>query len=151
VTFEHHLTVVYNRLLELTNGNVSSVTGLIGAILVSDVNSSFNMRKWIHDRSIVGTVVSNPESSFHMDNRNSTGRTGLSRTNGGVTLTTVVDQVKDGYAKRPPSPTTTDEVICYTSFFRPRLADGCTIDSPSFSICDLLGRRKPKPRTCLGG
>ena len=65
------------------------------------------MRKWIHDRSIVGTVVSNHDSSFQMSNRNSA-RTGLRRTS--VALTSVVEQVKDGYAKRPSSPTTTDEV-----------------------------------------
>ena len=34
MTSEHHLIAVYYRLLELTNGDVSSVTGLIGAILV---------------------------------------------------------------------------------------------------------------------
>jgi hypothetical protein len=154
VTFEHHLIVVCSRLLQLTNGDVSSVTGPIDAhTSISDINLSFNMRKWIHERSIVGTVVSNQETSLHLNNMNSAGRTGLRRTSGGVTLTAVVDQVRDGDAKRPPSPTTTDEVICCTSY-RPTWADGCAIDSPSFSICSLSDRRnsrKPKTRACLGG
>src|SRR6266852_4543627 len=111
------------------------------------------MRKWIHDRSIVGTVISNQDSSFHMSNRNSAGRPGFpSRPkSGGVALAAVVvDQAKDGYTKRPPSPTPTDEVNCCTPY-RPTRADGCAIDSPPFSICGLPDRRKPKTRTCLGG
>jgi len=64
----------------------------------------FNMRKWLHERSI----ILNQDSSFHMNNRSAAGRTGLHRTSGGVSITAAVDQVKDGYhdAKRPPS---TDE------------------------------------------
>jgi hypothetical protein len=69
------------------------------------------MRRWIHERSIVSTVVSNQDSSFHMTNRNSAVRTGLRHTNGVVALTAAVDQVKDEYAKGPPSPTSPDEVI----------------------------------------
>ncbi len=69
------------------------------------------MRKWIHERSIIGTVVSNQDASFHMTNRSSVGRTGLHHTSGVVALTAAVGQVKDEYTKGPPSPTTPDEVI----------------------------------------
>ncbi|KAI0279798.1 hypothetical protein BGY98DRAFT_1095878 [Russula aff. rugulosa BPL654] len=92
-----------------TNAIFLAVLFMTGKCYSNSQMATFNMRKWIHDRSIVATVVSDPDSSFHMSNRNSVGRTGLRRTSGGVTITAVVDQVKDGYAKRPPSPTTTDE------------------------------------------
>jgi hypothetical protein len=92
-----------------TNTIFLAVHFMTGKCYSNSQMATFNMRKWIHERSIVGTVISNQDSSFHMNNRSSGGRTGLRRTSGGVTLTTVVDQVGDGYAKRPPSPTTTDE------------------------------------------
>lgn len=53
-----------------------------------------------------------------MNNMNSTGRSGLHRTSGGVSIAAVVDRVKDGFhdAKHSSSTDGTDEVICYTSY-----------------------------------
>lgn len=92
-----------------TNTIFLAVHFMTGKCYSNSQIATFNMRKWIHERSIVGTVISNQDSSFHMHNINSAGRTGLRRTSGGVTLTAVVDKVRDGDAKHPPSPTTTDE------------------------------------------
>jgi hypothetical protein len=77
------------------------------------------MRRWIHTRSIVGsTVISDPDSSFQLNNRAIAGRVslpGLRGTSGSATLNAAADQVKDGYSVGPPSPTTPNKVICGTS------------------------------------
>jgi hypothetical protein len=116
---------------------------------ISDTDYSFNMRRWIHARSIIGTVMSDPDSSFPMNNRAMAGRVtlpGLRSTSGSATLTAAADQLKDGYTVDPPSPTTANEVICCTSG-RSTWADDCAIGSPSFSIGVLpCSRRKPTRR-----
>lgn len=109
------------------------------------------MRRWIHRRSIVGTVVSDPNSSFHMNNRAMAGRAalpGLRGTSGSATLTAVADQMKDGYTVGPPSPTTANEVICWTSCIL-TCANGCAIDSPSFSTGSPCDRQKQTTGTSI--
>lgn len=108
------ITTIILWLTMQTNTIFLAIFFMTGKCYSNSQMATFNMRKWIHEQAIVGTVISDQDSSFHMNNRNSTGRTGLRHTSGGVTLAAVVDQVGDGYAKRPPSPTTTDETYRHT-------------------------------------
>lgn len=74
--------------------------------------------------------MSNPDSSFHMNNRATAGSValpGIRSTSGSATFAATADQVKEGYTVDPPSPTTANEVICCTSRIS-AWADDCAID-----------------------
>jgi len=94
-----------------TNTIFVAVLFMTGKCYSNSQLATFNMRRWIHKRSNVGTVVSDPDSSFHMNNRAMAGRAALPgqrRASGSATLTAVVDQSlsKDECAVSQPSSTT---------------------------------------------
>jgi len=112
-----------------TNTIFLAVHFMTGKCYSNSQMATFNMRRWIHKRSNVGTVVSDPDSSFHMNNRAMAGRLALPgqhRASGSVTLTAAVNQSfsKDECTVSPLSSTTLNETRRHSPLVSSRVMDG---------------------------